>query len=64
MAFRKTGEKEPNRIQRGGPPLDVMENFIPAVYNSQSTLRVRVADLPDKSKVDFQLGKPSAAVAR
>ena len=61
-AFRKTGKKEPNRIDRGGQPVDVTENFIPATYNSQSTLRVRVADLPDKNKVDFQFGKKSTVV--
>jgi hypothetical protein len=44
----------------GGPPVEVAENFIPAIYNRQSSLKVRVADLPDKNKVDFPLGKPPA----
>jgi hypothetical protein len=59
-AFRKTGKQEPNRIDRGGPPVDVTENFIPSTYNTQSMLKVRVADLPDKNKADFHLAKTSA----
>jgi hypothetical protein len=54
-AFRKTGKTEPNRIQHGGPPIEVEENFIPAAYNRQSTLKVRVAELKDRDKVDFHL---------
>jgi hypothetical protein len=60
-AFRKTGRKEPNRFERGGPPIEIEENFIPPAYNAQSTLKVRVADLPDKNKADFQLGRSSTA---
>ena len=33
------------------------ENFVPPIYNSASTLKVRVSDLADKNKVDFRLGK-------
>jgi hypothetical protein len=55
IGLRKTGKTEPNRIERGGPPMEVEENFIPPTYNVNSTLKVRVADLPDKNKVDFQL---------
>ena len=55
-AFRKTGRKEPNRIERGGPPIDVKENYIPPIYNHQSTLKVRIADLSDVNKTDFRLG--------
>lgn len=57
IAYRKTGRLEPNMINRGGPPVEVTENFIPPVYNTRSTLKVYVDDLPDKSKADFQLGK-------
>ena len=58
-AYRKTGKTERVRAMPGGPPTEiaVKENIIPAIYNSQSTLKVRVADLPDKNKVDFRLGK-------
>jgi hypothetical protein len=55
-AFRKTGKKEPNRIERSGPPVDVTENFIPPTYNVQSTLKVRVSDCPDKDRADFHIG--------
>jgi hypothetical protein len=60
VAFRKTGKMERNRIEIGGPPVETAENYIPEIYNSQSMLKVRVADLPDRNKMDFQLGKPSA----
>jgi hypothetical protein len=61
-AYRKTGRKEPNRVDRGGPPIDVEENIIPSNYNTQSTLKVHVAETPDKNKLDFHLDKsPTAA---
>jgi hypothetical protein len=60
-AFRKTGRKEPNRIDRRGPPVEVTENFIPPTYNTQSTLNVRVAELHGENRADFQLrGTPAA----
>jgi hypothetical protein len=55
IGLRKTGRTEPNRVDRGGPPIEVQENFIPPMYNVNSTLKVCIADLPDKDKVDFQL---------
>jgi hypothetical protein len=60
VAYRKTGKTEPNRIMPGGPHLEILENSVPARYNEQSTLKVRIADLPDKNKVDFALGKTAA----
>jgi hypothetical protein len=57
-SYQKTGRKEPNRIDHGGPPIEIEENFLPPAYNTQSTLKVRVADLPDNNKLDFRLGKP------
>lgn len=56
-SYRKTGRKESNRIDRGGPPIEIEENVIPPIYNTQSTLKVRISDLPDKNKVDFDIGK-------
>jgi hypothetical protein len=53
--YRKTGKKQPNRMDPNGPPIDVIEGFIPAAHNTQSTLKVRVADLADKEHVDFKL---------
>jgi hypothetical protein len=57
-AFRKTGKLAPNRIMPGAPPVELQENFIPAIYNDASTLKLKVKELPDKQKADFQLGTP------
>jgi hypothetical protein len=62
VALRKTGKTEPNRVDRGSPPIEVEENFIPPTYNTESTLKVRVSELPDRNKVDFHIGpKPGAS---
>lgn len=53
--YRKTGRKERNRTNPEAPSVDVLEQFIPESYNSRSTLTVRVAELPDGSKLDFHL---------
>jgi hypothetical protein len=37
-------------------------DFIPAMYNDWSTLKVRIADMPDKNKPDFSLGKVPVAL--
>jgi hypothetical protein len=57
IGLRKTGRTALNRTEPGAAPVELQENFIPPVYNQQSTLRLRVAEVPDKNKVDFQLGK-------
>jgi hypothetical protein len=57
-AMRKTGRRVAplaGMPKMSGPPPEVEENYIPATYNAQSTLKLRVADVPDKNKVDFQL---------
>lgn len=54
--YRKTGKTQPNRDDPSGPPIDVLEGFIPAAHNTQSALKVRVADLADKEHVDFHIG--------
>jgi hypothetical protein len=59
-AFRKTGRKERNRVDRAGPPVEIEEDFIPPIYNSQSILRVRVSELNDRDKVDFHIGNASS----
>jgi hypothetical protein len=64
IGLRKTGKTEPNRADRGGPPIEVEENFIPPTYNVNSTLKVCVADLPDRNKVDFHIGNTPAATPR
>jgi hypothetical protein len=62
--LRKTGTKAvaPKRmLPQGTSTVDAEENYIPPIYNTDSTLKVRVADVPDKSKVDFRLGRMPAA---
>jgi hypothetical protein len=59
--YRKTGRKERSRYDPTGPLIDVLEQFIPATYNSQSVLKMRVADLSDKSRADLQLGPTSSS---
>jgi len=51
----KTGKTIPNIMQPGGPPMELTEQFLPAVYNTQSTLRVKVA--PGTNRFDFHLEK-------
>jgi hypothetical protein len=55
-AFRKTG-KAFKDAKLGGAMIEAEENFIPAVYNSSSTLRVRIPELRDKDQVDFRLDR-------
>jgi hypothetical protein len=57
FAFRKSGRKERNRMDPSKPVMEVEENFVPPIYNAQSTLKVRVAELMDRNKVDFSLGR-------
>jgi hypothetical protein len=68
VAYRKTGKKERVRSiddsSPGGRLVEVEENFIPAIYNDESTLKLSVADLPDKNKADFQLGKSPTGAPR
>ena len=49
---RIIGLKKSGRMFRGH---ETEDNFIPETYNSRSTLKVKIADLPDKTKADFQL---------
>lgn len=63
-AFRKTARKEANRVDRAGPPVEIEEDFIPPVYNSKSTLRIRVAELTDRKKVDFRLTEAASPASK
>lgn len=63
-SYQKTGRTEANQIDRGGPPVEVEENVIPPIYNAQSAVKLRVADLADKTKADFHLGGKSDAAAK
>lgn len=56
IGLRKTGRIGMNRSDTGeGKQAELQENFIPAIYNSQSTQKLLVADQPDRSNVDFRL---------
>lgn len=56
-AGRKTGKRIQNYIVPTDRPIELEENFIPAMYNVQSTLQVRVAEIIDATKADFHIGK-------
>lgn len=58
IGLKKTGRVQPNLKIPDGPPLDVEENFLPAIYNNPTTLKVRITDIPDPKHVDFHIGKP------
>lgn len=64
VAFRKSGRQEIDRLMPGSPPVEAEENFIPPTYNRDSTLKVKIADLPDKKKADFRIGITPADVSR
>ena len=53
-----------NRLDPGGPLVELQDNYIPAIYNIESTLKVHVAELTDKNRVDFQLGATSPPAGR
>ena len=55
VAFQKTGRLDQSRTEIGSTPGETASNYIPANYNTQSTLTIRVADLPNKNKIDFHL---------
>jgi hypothetical protein len=57
IGLRKTGRTVQNRTDSGAATVELQENFIPAACNQQSTLKLRAAEMSDKGKVDFQLGK-------
>jgi hypothetical protein len=54
-ALRPVGKQLPNIIERGGPPLQASENYIPPTYNAKTTLAVTVSDDSSKNQFDFKL---------
>jgi hypothetical protein len=54
-ALAKTGKTTPNIFQPGGPPLELSENYIPAAYNSNSTLTAVLAKDSTDNTFDFKL---------
>lgn len=55
FALAKSGKTAPNVFQPGGPPMELAENYIPATYNSNSTLTVTLSPDSAKNTFDFQL---------
>lgn len=64
IGLKKTGKTEWNRLLKNGAPVELEENFIPPIYNSESTLKVHISDLPDRDKVNFHLGTISLPAGR
>ena len=54
-ALRKSGKTAPNMFQPGGPPLELQENYIPAKYSQNSTLKVTVTREAASKGIDFDL---------
>ena len=54
-AFVKSGKTVPNNMVPGGPPMEFSENYIPAKYNSQSTLKVTFSEDSAENTFDFKL---------
>ena len=52
-----SGRKIPNIFDPKGPPLDENTNIIPARYNVQSILRVKVSPAPAENHFEFALEK-------
>jgi hypothetical protein len=56
IGLRKTGKTGMSRSDASGAQsIELQENFIPAVYNAQSTMKLNVSELADKKKTSFQL---------
>ncbi len=54
-ALTKTGRFTRNIMQPGGPPVEITENYIPAKYNSDSTLTAIISADSTKNTFDFPL---------
>lgn len=54
-ALKKTGKTMPNIMVPGGPPMELEDNYIPAKFNRESTLKVTVTPEVAGKGIDFQL---------
>jgi hypothetical protein len=54
-ALKKTGQTVPNLRDASGRPVELEDNFIPAKYNLNSTLKVTVTTEAARKGIDFQL---------
>jgi len=58
-ALKKSGKTAPNLANPSGPPVDLLENFIPPEYSEQSTLKVRISSRAKENQFDFALRRSS-----
>lgn len=54
-AMKKTGKTIPNIMVQNGPPMELEDNYIPAKYNRESTLKTTVTPEVASKGIDFQL---------
>jgi hypothetical protein len=63
-ATAKTGKTTPNPVAPAGPPVEALTMYIPAEYNTKSTLRVTIPPQASANKFDFALtSKPPGAAS-
>jgi hypothetical protein len=55
VGYRGTGKMEAAKREGGGALYEMKENFIPPQYNTDSTLKIRISDVTDTRKMDFDL---------
>jgi hypothetical protein len=61
-ATAKTGKTTSNPAAPAGPPVEVLKMYIPAQYNTKSTLKVTISPQASANKFDFALtSKPAGA---
>jgi hypothetical protein len=56
-ALAKTGKTVPNVMGDGPPTMDVLAESIPAVFNTQSTIKKAIQAEPTKNQFNFKLQK-------
>ena len=54
-AMKKNGKTIPNIMVQNGPPMELEENYIPAKFNRESTLKTNVTPEAASKGIDFQL---------
>lgn len=59
LGMQRTGKKIADPMGLSAAPMEIEENYIPAAYNSRTTLKVVISESP----LDFRLEKSPAAGA-
>jgi hypothetical protein len=54
-ALAKTGKTVPNVMGDGAPTMEVMAETLPAVFNTQSTIKKTIVPDPEKNQFNFKL---------